>query len=111
AVLLTLAIVFSTARGVWIGAVGGGVLLGVLRGRRGLGLVAGGAGGAGGGVASGAWVAPMAVAVSPGLRAQAAPVFTLGGVNAGRAAIYRANLEIIHDHPLLGLGFGRYKTG
>jgi O-antigen ligase len=99
AVLLTLAIVFSTARGVWIGAVGGGVLLGLLSGRRGLGLVA-----------AGAVVAAMAVAVSPGLRAQAAPVFTLGGVNAGRAAIYRANLEIIHDHPLLGLGFGRYKT-
>jgi putative inorganic carbon (HCO3(-)) transporter len=98
AVLLTLAIVFSTARGVWIGAVGGGVLLGLLSGRRGLGLVA-----------AGAVVAAMAVAVSPGLRAQAAPVFTLGGVNAGRAAIYRANLEIIHDHPLLGLGFGRYK--
>ena len=100
AVFLTLAIVFSTARGVWLGAVGGGVLLGLLsRGRRGLGLVA-----------AGAAVAAIAVAVSPGLREQAAPLFTLGGVNAGRAAIYRANLEIIHDHPLLGLGFGRYKT-
>src|SRR4030095_2863290 len=99
AVLLTLAIVFSTARGVWIGAVGGGGLLGVLSGRRGLGLGA-----------AGAVVAAMAVAVSPGLRAQAAPVFTLGGVNAGRAALYRATLEIIHAHPLLGLGFGRYKT-
>ncbi len=100
AVLLTVAVVFSTARGVWLGAVGGGVLLGLLGGgRRGVGLVAGGA-----------VVAALAVVVSPGLREQAAPFFTLEGVNAGRAAIYRANLEIIHDHPVLGLGFGRYKT-
>src|SRR4029453_17251229 len=42
-VLLTLAIVFSTARGVWLGALAGGGLLGLLsRGRRGVGLVAGG---------------------------------------------------------------------
>ena len=100
AVLLTLAIVFSTARGVWIGVAAGGVLLAVLgRGRRGLGLVV-----------AGVAVAASAVAISRGLREQAAPLFTLEGVNAGRAAIYRANLEIIHDHPLLGLGFGRYKT-
>jgi O-Antigen ligase len=100
AVLLTLAIVFSTARGVWIGAVGGAVLLALLsRGRRGLGLVT-----------AGVVVAAAGVAMSPGLRAQAAPLFTLGGVNTGRTAIYAANLEIIHDHPLLGLGFGRYKT-
>jgi len=100
AVLLTLAIVFSTARGVWIGAAFGGVLLAMLgRGRRGLGLVV-----------AGVAVAATAVAISPGLREQAAPLFTLEGVNAGRAAIYRANLEIIHDHPLLGLGFGRYKA-
>jgi len=54
-------------------------------------------------------VAALAVAVSPGLRAQAAPIFTLGGTNVGRVAIYEANLDIIHDHPLFGLGFGRYK--
>jgi len=50
------------------------------------------------------------VVVSPGLREQAAPIFTLGGVNAGRTAIYRANLEIVHDNPWFGLGFGRYKN-
>jgi O-antigen ligase len=38
------------------------------------------------------------------------PLFTLGGGNAGRVAIYEANLDIIHDHPVLGLGFGRYKA-
>jgi O-antigen ligase len=85
---------------VWLGAVGGAVLLGLLgRGRRGLALLAGGVA-----------VAAVAVASSSGLREQAAPVFTLGGANVGRAAIYQANLDIIHDHPLLGLGFGRYKT-
>jgi O-antigen ligase len=35
-------------------------------------------------------------------------MFELGGVNAGRIEIYRANLDIVHDHPWLGLGFGRY---
>lgn len=100
AALLTLAVVFSTARGVWLGGVGGAVLLALLtRGRRGLALLG-----------IGVVVAAIAVGVSPGLRAQAAPVFTLGGVNAGRAAIYRANLDIIDEHPVLGLGFGRYKT-
>jgi O-antigen ligase len=98
--LLVLAVVFSTARGVWVAAVAGAGLLALLaRERRGLGLVA-----------AGAIVAALGVAVSPGLREQAAPIFTLGGVNAGRAAIYRANLDIIHDRPVFGLGFGRYRT-
>ena len=100
AALLTLAVVFSTARGVWIGGVCGGLLLGLLEGgRKGVGLLAAAAG-----------VATLAVVASPGLREQAAPLFTLGGANAGRAAIYRANLDIVHDHPVLGLGFGRYKA-
>jgi len=100
AVFVTLAIVFSTARSVWIGAAAGGVLLGVLAGGwRGVRLV-------GLGVA----VAGLAAALSPGLRSQAEPLFTLEGANAGRVAIYAANLDIIHDHPVLGLGFGRYKA-
>jgi O-antigen ligase len=49
--------------------------------------------------------------MSPGLRSQVEPLFTLSGANAGRVAIYQANLDIIHDHPLLGVGFGRYKPG
>jgi hypothetical protein len=97
---LTLAIAFSTARGVWLGVAGGALLLALLsRGRRGFVMIA-----------AGVAVAGTAVAVSPGLREQTAPLFTLGGANAGRAAIYEANLEIIHDHPLLGVGFGRYKA-
>jgi O-antigen ligase len=100
AVLLTLAIVFSTARSAWLGIAAGGVLLGLLAGGwRGLRLIG-----------LGAAVAAVAVAMSPGLRSQAAPLFTLGGANAGRVAIYETNLRIIHDHPVLGLGFGRYKA-
>jgi O-antigen ligase len=99
ATLLTLAIVFSTARGVWMGVAAGGLLLAVLAGgSRGRALVL-----------AGVAVAALAVAASPGLRAQAAPIFTLGGLNVGRVAIYEANLDISHDHPLFGLGFGRYK--
>jgi O-antigen ligase len=36
-------------------------------------------------------------------------MFARTGENAGRVAIYAANLDIIHDHPVLGLGFGRYQ--
>jgi O-antigen ligase len=36
-------------------------------------------------------------------------MFATGGENTGRVEIYRTNLDIIHDHPLLGLGFGRYR--
>ena len=100
AALLVLAVVFSTARGVWLGGIAGGLVLGLLAGgRRGIGLVG-----------TAAAVAALAVAVSPGLREQAAPLFTPGGENAARMAIYRANLAIVHDHPWLGLGFGRYKA-
>jgi hypothetical protein len=100
ALLLTATVVYSTARGVWIGEVAGGAVLAMLAGgRRGLMLIA-----------VGVMAAVAAVVVSPGLREQAAPIFTLGGVNAGRTAIYRANLEIVHDNPWFGLGFGRYKN-
>jgi O-antigen ligase len=44
-----------------------------------------------------------------GLRQQTAPIFTLGGENTARLEIWRANLDIIHDHPLLGLGYGHYR--
>jgi putative inorganic carbon (hco3(-)) transporter len=98
AVLITFAVIFSTARGVWLAAVAGGALLAGLSGRRGV-LLLGAA----------AVVAAIAVAWSAGLREQAAPIFTLGGENTARLEIWRANLDIIHDHPLLGLGFGHYR--
>jgi O-antigen ligase len=100
AAAMVAAIAFSTARGVWVGAVVGVVVLAAVgRGGRGLpflaGLVA---------------VAALAFALSPGLRQQAAPIFTLGGENAQRVAIYQANRDIIAEHPLFGLGFGRYRV-
>ncbi len=98
-VCLVAAIAFSTARSVWIGASIGAMGLALLAGgRRGIRLVG-----------LGALVAACAVVASPGLRGQAAPLLTLGGANAGRLAIYRANLDIVREHPVLGLGFGRYK--
>ena len=96
AVLIAFAVIFSTARGVWLAAVAGGALLAGLSGRRGVLLLGAAAG-----------VAGIAVVWSTGLREQAAPIFTLGGENTARLEIWRANLGIIHDHPLLGLGFGR----
>lgn len=98
AVLVAFAIIFSTARGVWLAAIAGGALLAGLSGRRGV-LLLGAA----------AVVATIAVAWSAGLRQQAAPIFTLSGENTARLEIWRANLDIIHDHPLLGLGFGHYR--
>jgi O-antigen ligase len=52
----------------------------------------------------------LVVALTPQLRAEATQMFARGGANAGRVGIYAANLDIIHDHPVLGLGFGRYQA-
>jgi O-antigen ligase len=98
AVLVAFAVMFSTARGVWLAAVAGGALLAALSGRRGVVLLG-----------AAALVAAIAVGWSAGLREQTAPIFTLGGENTARLEIWRANLDIIHDHPLLGLGFGHYR--
>ena len=99
ALLLVLAIAFSTARGVWVATVAVvGTLVLLARGRAAgmaaVGLVA---------------AALLAFAVSRDLRSEAAQMFGLGGANAGRVAIYAANLDIIHAHPVFGLGFGRYQ--
>jgi O-antigen ligase len=95
---LVLALAFSTARGAWIAAGAVGVASACLS-RRGLAVV-------GATVALGA----LAWIVSPGLREQAAPMVGMGGDNAARVAIARANLDVVHDHPVFGLGFGRYQT-
>ena len=55
-------------------------------------------------------VAGGALLANPDLRAQAVHMFELTGQNAARVAIYQANLDIIREHPVLGLGFGRYRT-
>ena len=93
------ALAFSTARGAWI-AVGVMVVVAgfMAPSRRTLWRL-------------GALVAlgTVVLAGSPALRAQVPPLLSLGGINAHRVAIYRANLDIVADHPVLGLGFGRYR--
>jgi O-antigen ligase len=105
AAAMVAAIAFSTARGVWVGALIGVVVLAVVgrggRGRPAVGLAF---------LAGLGAVAALAFALSPGLRQQAAPLFTLGGENAQRVAIWQANRDIVAEHPLLGLGFGRYRA-
>jgi O-antigen ligase len=98
--LIAVALVFSTARGAWVAAIV--MLFGLLatgsRAREGLTAIAAIAA-----IVAFAWV------ISPGFRAQTIPSLTRADTNAGRVAIYAANLDIVHDHPLLGLGFGRYQ--
>jgi O-antigen ligase len=96
--LLVVAILFSTARGVWLAALAGGAaLLAVSGSRRRVGLLLATAG-----------VAVALFALVPDLRAYAGSIFTMGGENAARVGIYRANLDIVRDRPVFGLGFGRY---
>jgi O-antigen ligase len=97
--LLVLALVFATARGVWLALVAMVASLAlVTRERR--ALIA---------LAAIGLAAGIGFAIAPDLRSLAATMFYTSGVNRGRVAIYEANLDIIHDHPVLGLGFGRYK--
>ena len=92
-------LILSTARGAWLAALAvAAALLLVGRPRRALPALA----------AAVAAVA-LAFALRPDLRDHATSMFLPGGENSGRVGIYRANFEIIHDHPVLGLGFGRYK--
>jgi len=99
ALLVVLALVYSTARGAWLAALAVAAALTFLArdGRARLVLPAC------------AVAAGLAFAVTPALRAEAAHMFSPGGTNAGRVGIYRANLDIVHEHPILGLGFGRYQ--
>src|SRR5439155_281332 len=99
AALLLVAIAFSTARGVWLATVAVVATLVLMARGRTAALAAGAL----------AAAALLAFAVSRDLRREAAHMFGLGGPNAGRVAIYAANLDIIHAHPVLGLGFGRYQ--
>jgi hypothetical protein len=99
AAVLLVAIGFSTARGAWIAAAAACVTVVLLaRSRRAL--------------AAGAALAAIAAAVvlsSADLRGHAAGIVALEGENARRLAIFRANLDIVHEHPVFGLGFGRYE--
>ncbi len=95
--LMLVALLLSTARGAWIAAaVVVGVACLVSRGRRGVAVAA-----------AATAIAVVSFATSPGLRAEARSIIDRGA-NAGRAAIYAANLDIVKDHPVFGLGYGHY---
>ena len=100
ALLAVLALAFSTARGAWLGALAVAAALALVARDRRARLV----------LPACAVAAGLAFAVTPALRAEAAHMFSAGGANAGRVGIYRANLDIVHERPVLGLGFGRYRT-
>ena len=99
ALLIVLSLVFSTARGAWLAALALAAALALVArdGRARLVLPAC------------AVAAGLAFAVTPALRAEAAHMFSPEGANAGRVGIYRANLDIVRERPILGLGFGRYQ--
>jgi putative inorganic carbon (HCO3(-)) transporter len=97
--LLAAVVILTTARGAWLAALAIAAALALVgRARRALPALA----------AAGIAVA-LAFGLRPDLREHAASMFLPGGENVGRVGIYRTNFEIIHDHPVLGLGFGRYK--
>ncbi len=97
--LIAAVLILSTARGAWLAALGMAAAL-VLVGRPRRALPA---------LAAVAAAVALAFVLRPDLRAHAAGMFLPSGENVGRVGIYRTNLEIVHDHPVLGLGFGRYK--
>jgi len=97
--LLVVAIVFSTARGAWLAALAGATALAMVARRRDTLLALGAL----------AAAASLAFALAPDLRRQATGMFATTGENAARIEIYRANLDIVHERPILGLGFGRYQ--
>lgn len=96
--LLVLALVFSTARGAWLGMLAIAASLVPLAGGRRAAIV----------VLATTAAAGVGFWLAPDLRSHATTIFSTT-TNAGRIGIYRANLDIIHEHPVLGLGFGRYQ--
>jgi O-antigen ligase len=95
--VMLVALLLSTARGAWIAAaVVVGLACLVSRARRGVAVAA-----------AAAAIAVVSFASSPALRAEARSIIDRNA-NAGRAAIYAANLDIVKDHPIFGLGYGHY---
>ncbi|HEY2386702.1 MAG TPA: O-antigen ligase family protein, partial [Candidatus Binatia bacterium] len=97
--LMLLALVFSLTRGVWLAFAVVLLLLGMVRG----GYAA---------IASGVALVLLLVllaGVDPGVRARARSAFDLPA-NVGRTQIWRANLDMARERPLLGWGYGNYKT-
>jgi O-antigen ligase len=99
AAIVAVAVVFSTARGAWLAALGAGAVLALAAGGR----------RAGAGAGFVALAAVLVVALAPPLRAAVARAVAVDGPNAGRIGIYAANLDVVHERPVFGLGFGRYQ--
>ena len=97
AVLIAIAMVLSTARGAWVAAtamMAAACVLATPRQRLAL--------------AAGVTVIVAGLfSASAELRADARSIVD-PAANAGRLAIYAANLEIVRDHPVFGVGFGNY---
>jgi O-antigen ligase len=96
---MVLALVFSVTRGVWLAFAVVLLLMALVRGGRtavaaGVGLVV---------------LVLLLVGVDPGIRARARSAFDIPA-NLGRTQIWRANLDMARERPLLGWGYGRYKT-
>jgi len=96
---MVVALVFSATRGVWLAFGVVLLLLGLVRGGRttfaaGTGLVV---------------LVALLVGVDPGVRTRARSAFDLPA-NLGRTQIWRANLDMARERPLLGWGYGNYKS-
>jgi len=97
-VVMVLALVFSFTRGVWMAFAIVLVVIGAVRGRR-HALAAAAALGA---------LALAVVSLGPAVRSRALSTFDLAA-NLGRSQIWRANVDMIAERPLLGWGYGNYK--
>ncbi len=97
--VMVLALVFSVTRGVWLAFAVVLLVLGAVRGGRTA-------------VAATAALVTLVVlllGVDPGIRARTRSAFDLPA-NVGRTQIWRANLDMARERPLLGWGYGNYKT-
>jgi O-antigen ligase len=96
--VMLLALVFSFTRGVWVAFAIVLAIIGAVRGRRrGLAVA----------VALGAFVLAVA-SLGPAVRQRALSTFDIAA-NLGRSQIWRANVDMITERPLLGWGYGNYK--
>lgn len=96
--VMALALVFSLTRGVWVALAVVLCLLAAARGGR-RPLVA---------VAGVGLLGILLVGLGPGVRERAASVLDVRA-NVGRTQIWRANLDMVRERPLLGWGYGNYK--
>ena len=97
-VAMVLALVFSATRGVWLAFIVVLLATALVRGGR-AALAAG---------AALAVVVALLAGVDAGVRARARSAFDLPA-NLGRTQIWRANVDMARERPLLGWGYGNYK--